>query len=60
MQRLADVETERDTALAQVAKLREASAKLIDAIRSVQDWNETYVGECIEEVAALAATKGAE
>jgi len=55
---VAGIQAECDAAIAQVANLRESSDKLIDAIRSVQDWNETYVGECIDEIEALAATKG--
>lgn len=30
--------------------LEAACNELIDAIRSVQDWNETYVGDCIEKL----------
>lgn len=30
--------------------LEAACNELIDSIRSVQDWNETHVGECIERL----------
>lgn len=36
---------------AKIAKMLEAACnELIDAIRSVQDWNGTYVGDCIEKL----------
>jgi hypothetical protein len=58
--KLVVAERERDEAQAEVARLREAGDKLIDAIHSVQDWTETYVGECIDEFEALAAVREAE
>jgi hypothetical protein len=30
--------------------LRQAALQLIDAIQSIQDWNNTYVGECIDNL----------
>jgi len=30
-----------------------ASEELIDAIQSIQDWNGTYVGECIAQLESL-------
>lgn len=35
--------------LERVKRLEEAGDKLIDAIQSVQCWNGTYVGDCVDE-----------
>ncbi len=34
-----------------------ACIELIDAIRSVQDWNDTYVGECIDRLESVLTNR---
>ena len=43
------VTKERDQLAERVKRLEEAGDKLIDAIQSVQCWNGTYVGDCVDE-----------
>ena len=40
---------QRDQLAERVKRLEEAGNALIDAIQSVQCWNETHVGECINQ-----------
>ena len=37
--------------------ITQACVELIDAIYSAQDWNNTYVGECIDRLEAILYQK---